>query len=144
MSININNSKSLLITYLLCNCHKYSFLLHSYLRFFGLVTLVFRLPFVVGDFKQYFCSIENVVIPSVSNDVLRTASLRHQKGLMVPTILHVLSTQEVRLPCLMEDESNRELPPIYDIYLPLRQRVYAVLFNLHHLRYVHSKKKGVC
>lgn len=85
-----------------------------------------------------------MVTPSVSNDVLRTASLRHQKGLMVPTILHVLSTQEVRLPCLMEDESNRELPPIYDIYLPLRQRVYAVLFNLHHLRYVHSKKKGLC
>ncbi|XP_066157266.1 constitutive coactivator of PPAR-gamma-like protein 1 homolog isoform X2 [Euwallacea fornicatus] len=86
---------------------------------------------------------ENVVTPSVSNDVLRTASLRHQKGLMVPSILHVLSTQEVRLPCLMEDEGNRELPPIHDIYLPLRQRVYAVLFNLHHLRYVHSKKKEI-
>ncbi|XP_050304271.1 constitutive coactivator of PPAR-gamma-like protein 1 isoform X2 [Anthonomus grandis grandis] len=83
----------------------------------------------------------NIVTPSVSADVLRTASLRHQKGLMMPTILHVLSTQEVRMPCLMEDESNREFPPIYDIYLPLRQRVYAVLFNLHHLRYVHSKKK---
>lgn len=80
--------------------------------------------------------------PTVSPDVLRTASLRHQKGLMAPMILHVLSTQEVRLPCLMEDEGNREFPPIHDIYQPLRQRVYAVLFNLHHLRYVHSKKKG--
>lgn len=74
--------------------------------------------------------------------MLRTASLRHQKGLMAPMILHVLSTQEVRLPCLMEDEGNREFPPIHDIYQPLRQRIYAVLFNLHHLRYVHSKKKG--
>lgn len=82
------------------------------------------------------------VTPTVSADVLRTASLRHQKGLMAPMILHVLSTQEVRLPCLMEDEGNREFPPIHDIYQPLRQRVYAVLFNLHHLRYVHSKKKG--
>ncbi|CAH2013771.1 unnamed protein product [Acanthoscelides obtectus] len=83
----------------------------------------------------------NAVTPSVSPDVLRTASLRHQKGLMAPTILHVLSTQEVRLPCLMEDEGNREFPPIHDIYGPLRKRVYAVLFNLHHLRYVHAKKK---
>ncbi|KAG5888701.1 hypothetical protein JTB14_035766 [Gonioctena quinquepunctata] len=83
----------------------------------------------------------NPVTPVVSPDVLRTASLRHQKGLMAPIILHVLSTQEVRLPCLMEDEGNREFPPIHDIYRSLRQRIYAVLFNLHHLRYVHSKKK---
>ncbi|KAL3267989.1 hypothetical protein HHI36_007123 [Cryptolaemus montrouzieri] len=83
----------------------------------------------------------NLVTPSVSADVLRTASLRHQKALMAPQILHVLSTQEVRLPCLMEDELNLEFPPIHDIYLPLRQKVYAVLFNLHHLRYLHGKKK---
>ncbi|KAK9881759.1 hypothetical protein WA026_017278 [Henosepilachna vigintioctopunctata] len=83
----------------------------------------------------------NLVTPAVSADVLRTASLRHQKGLMAPQILHVLSTQEVRLPCLMEDELNGEIPPIHDIYQPLRQKVYAVLFNLHHLRYLHSKKK---
>ncbi|CAG9857498.1 unnamed protein product [Phyllotreta striolata] len=83
----------------------------------------------------------NSIAPSVSPDVLRTASLRHQKGLMAPLILHVLSTQEIRLPCLMEDEGNREFPPIHDIYQPLRQRIYAVLFNLHHLRYVHAKKK---
>lgn len=60
---------------------------------------------------------------------------------MASMILHVLSTQEVRLPCLMEDEGNREFPPIHDVYQPLRQRVYAVLFNLHHLRYVYTKKK---
>lgn len=56
-------------------------------------------------------------------------------------ILHVLSTQEVRLPCLMEDECNHEFPPIHDVYQLLRRRVYAVLFNLHHLRYVHTKKR---
>ncbi|XP_044271706.1 constitutive coactivator of PPAR-gamma-like protein 1 isoform X2 [Tribolium madens] len=86
-------------------------------------------------------ALSNLVTPNVSPDVLRTASLRHQKGLMASMILHVLSTQEVRLPCLMEDEGNREFPPIHDVYQPLRQRVYAVLFNLHHLRYVHTKKK---
>ncbi|XP_048522814.1 constitutive coactivator of PPAR-gamma-like protein 1 isoform X2 [Dendroctonus ponderosae] len=91
--------------------------------------------------KQSGSKHENIVVPSVSPDVLRTASLRHQKGLMAPTILHVLSTQEVRLPCLMEDEGNREFPPIHEIYLPLRRRIYAVLFNLHHLRYVYTKKK---
>ncbi|KAI4461927.1 constitutive coactivator of peroxisome proliferator-activated receptor gamma [Holotrichia oblita] len=80
----------------------------------------------------------NVITPTVSVDVLRTASLRHQKGLMAPWILHVLSTKEVRLPCVMEDENNREFPPIHEIYQLLRQRVYAVLFNLHHHRYVHK------
>ncbi|KAF2900525.1 hypothetical protein ILUMI_05657, partial [Ignelater luminosus] len=83
----------------------------------------------------------NVVKPTVSSDVLRTASLRHQKGLMAPIILHMLSTQEVRLPCVMEDEHYREFPQIHEIFRLLRQRVYAVLFNLHHLRYVYSKKK---
>ncbi|XP_025831236.1 constitutive coactivator of PPAR-gamma-like protein 1 isoform X2 [Agrilus planipennis] len=94
-----------------------------------------------GEQKQQQSVNPNPVKPTVSLDVLRTASLRHQKGLMAPLILHVLSTQEVRLPCLMEDENYREFPPIHEIYRPLRQRVYAVLFNLHHLRYVHSKKK---
>lgn len=80
--------------------------------------------------------------PTVSPDVLRTASLRHQKGLMCPWILHALSAQEIRLPCVMEDENNREFPPVHEIFQLLRQRVYAVIFNLHHIRYVHSKKKG--
>ncbi|KAF5284298.1 hypothetical protein FQA39_LY04591 [Lamprigera yunnana] len=82
----------------------------------------------------------NIVKPSISSDVLRTASLRHQKGLMAPTILHLLSTQEVRLPCVMEDEYCREFPQIHEIFRLIRQRVYAVLFNLHHIRFVHSKK----
>lgn len=85
-------------------------------------------------------SLSNVVKLSVSSDVLRTASLRHQKGLMAPMILHLLSLQEVRLPCVMEDEHCREFPPIHEIFRLIRQRVYAVLFNLHHIRFVHSKK----
>ncbi|KAK5644660.1 hypothetical protein RI129_005960 [Pyrocoelia pectoralis] len=85
-------------------------------------------------------NLTNVVRPTVSSDVLRTASLRHQKGLMAPMILHLLSTQEVRLPCVMEDEHCREFPPIHEIFRLIRQRVYAVLFNLHHIRFVHSKK----
>lgn len=84
----------------------------------------------------------NPITPVISPDVLRTAALRHQKGLMSPLILHALNLREVRLPCLMEDESNREFPPIHDVYLPLRQKVYAVLFNLHHHRFIHTKKKG--
>lgn len=82
--------------------------------------------------------------PIVSADVLRTASLRHQKGLMSPYILHALSTQEIRLPCVMEDENNREFPPVHEIFQLLRQRVYAVIFNLHHVRYLYIKKKGNC
>lgn len=84
---------------------------------------------------------QSVINVNVSSEVLRTATSRHQKGLMTPWLLHVLTTKEVRLPCVMEDEANREFPPVHEIYQPLRQRVYAVLFNLHHHRYVHAKKK---
>ncbi|KAF5305237.1 hypothetical protein FQR65_LT07776 [Abscondita terminalis] len=83
-----------------------------------------------------------IVKPTISSDVLRTASLRHQKGLMAPMILHLLSSQEVRLPCVMEDEHCREFPQIHEIFRLIRQRVYAVVFNLHHIRFVHSKKIG--
>lgn len=85
--------------------------------------------------------LSNIVKPTISSDVLRTASLRHQKGLMAPMILHLLSSQEVRLPCVMEDEHCREFPQIHEIFRLIRQRVYAVVFNLHHIRFVHSKKQ---
>lgn len=90
---------------------------------------------------KYYVASVTATAPIVSADVLRTASLRHQKGLMSPYILHALSTQEIRLPCVMEDENNREFPPVHEIFQLLRQRVYAVIFNLHHVRYLHTKKK---
>lgn len=41
----------------------------------------------------------------------------------------------------MEDETNKELPSIHLLYRPVRQMVYAILFNLHHYMYMASRSK---
>lgn len=41
----------------------------------------------------------------------------------------------------MEDESHREVPSIHHFYRPVRQMVYAILFNLHHHTYMATKNK---
>jgi hypothetical protein len=48
---------------------------------------------------------------------------------------------EIKLPVLMEDETHKELPSIHLLYRPVRQMVYAILFNLHHYMYMASKSK---
>ncbi|XP_012218409.1 constitutive coactivator of PPAR-gamma-like protein 1 homolog isoform X2 [Linepithema humile] len=80
-------------------------------------------------------------IPSTSPEVMRTASERHQKGLMSPYIYQILIAGEIKLPILLEDENHREFPSIHVIYRPIRQMVYAILFNLHHRMYLATKSK---
>lgn len=84
-------------------------------------------------------------LPTISPEVLQTATERHQKGLMSPQIIQILTTGEIRLPCLLEDEQHREIRSIHQLFRPIRQNVYALLFNLHHLQYVvrNKEKKGV-
>ena len=48
---------------------------------------------------------------------------------------------EIKLPVIMEDESHREIPSIHHFYRPVRQMVYAILFNLHHHTYMATKNK---
>lgn len=72
---------------------------------------------------------------------MRTASERHQKGLMSPHIYQILIAGEIKLPVLLEDENHREFPSIHLIYRPVRQMVYAILFNLHHRMYLATKSK---
>lgn len=78
----------------------------------------------------------------VSVEVTRTATERHQKGLMSPIIYHTLMSNDVRLPCVMEDDQHREFPPAHLIFRPVRQKVYAILFNLHHLQYLANKTRA--
>ncbi|XP_077277056.1 constitutive coactivator of PPAR-gamma-like protein 1 homolog isoform X2 [Temnothorax americanus] len=80
-------------------------------------------------------------IPTTSPEVMRTASERHQKGLMSPYIYQILIAGEIKLPVLLEDENHREFPSIHVIYRPIRQMVYAILFNLHHRMYLATKSK---
>lgn len=85
---------------------------------------------------------KSTTIPTtVPPEVMRTASERHQKGLMSPHIYQILANGEIKLPVLLEDENNREFPSIHVIYRPVRQMVYAILFNLHHRLYLATKSK---
>ncbi|XP_020294477.1 constitutive coactivator of PPAR-gamma-like protein 1 homolog isoform X2 [Pseudomyrmex gracilis] len=84
---------------------------------------------------------EKISIPTTSPEVMRTASERHQKGLMSTYIYQILTAGEIKLPVLLEDENHREIPSIHLIYRPIRQMVYAILFNLHHRIYMATKSK---
>ncbi|XP_049782108.1 constitutive coactivator of PPAR-gamma-like protein 1 [Schistocerca cancellata] len=85
--------------------------------------------------------IKSVTLPTVPPEVMRTASERHQKGLMSPYIYQILTQGEIKLPVLMEDENHKDLPSIHLVFRPVRQMVYAILFNLHHYIYMASKQK---
>ncbi|GBN52167.1 Constitutive coactivator of PPAR-gamma-like protein 2 [Araneus ventricosus] len=66
---------------------------------------------------------------------------RHQKGLMHPYIFQILSEGEIKIPVTFEDDTGRELPSPSLLYRPLRQMIYALLFNQHHLQYLAEQKK---
>ncbi|XP_043207106.1 constitutive coactivator of PPAR-gamma-like protein 1 isoform X2 [Amphibalanus amphitrite] len=86
-------------------------------------------------------NLEPPPLPSVTPEVLRTAAERHQKGLMAPWVYQVLSQGELQLPVCVEDELGRELPNSALFYRPVRERVYAVLFNLYHHSFLHNRDK---
>ena len=56
---------------------------------------------------------------------------------MSPYIYQLLMKGEIKLPVLLEDVEGRgtEVPAVHSLYQPLRQAVYAVLFNLNHQKY---------
>jgi hypothetical protein len=78
-------------------------------------------------------------IPSPHPEVLKTASDRHRQACMSPALYSLLTTGDLKLPQLMEDESHCELPPIHTVYRELRQRVYGIVFNQHHLTFTKNK-----
>lgn len=78
--------------------------------------------------------------PKLPPEVLRTACERHQRGLMSHYIYQILTQGEIKLPVVMEDEHHRELPSVHSIYRPVRQSVYAILFNVHHQLYLVNKE----
>lgn len=56
-------------------------------------------------------------------------------------ISNCLLQGEIKLPTIMEDEHHKEIPSIHHFYRPIRQMVYAILFNLHHHTYMATKSK---
>ncbi|XP_047739668.1 mucin-17-like, partial [Hyalella azteca] len=85
-------------------------------------------------------SLGAAVLPQVAPEILRTASERHQKGLMHPWIYQLLTQGEIKLPPYLEDEVEPSYATFADFFRPLRQHVYAILFNLHHLTFTQTKK----
>ncbi|XP_037299637.1 constitutive coactivator of PPAR-gamma-like protein 1 isoform X2 [Manduca sexta] len=79
--------------------------------------------------------------PPAPAEVLRTCAERHARGLMHPQMLSVLTHRQITLPVLMEDDNHREIPSIHHFYRPIRQNVYAILYNMHHHRFMAQKAK---
>ncbi|XP_037087602.1 constitutive coactivator of PPAR-gamma-like protein 1 homolog [Pollicipes pollicipes] len=96
---------------------------------------------VLGPPEGPHVSLTPPPLPPVTAEVLRTAAERHQKGLMSPWVHQALTQGEIQLPVSMEDELGRELPNAALFYRPVRERVYAVLFNLYHHSFLHNKDK---
>uniref|UniRef100_UPI0037E89152 constitutive coactivator of PPAR-gamma-like protein 1 homolog n=1 Tax=Semicossyphus pulcher TaxID=241346 RepID=UPI0037E89152 len=73
-------------------------------------------------------------LPAVAPEVLRVAEHRHKKGLMYPYIYHVVTKGEIKLSVTIEDEANKDLPSAVQLFRPIRQYVYGVLFSLAEAR----------
>ncbi|KAM3962412.1 LOW QUALITY PROTEIN: constitutive coactivator of PPAR-gamma-like protein 1 homolog [Aphomia sociella] len=79
--------------------------------------------------------------PPAPAEVLRTCAERHARGLMHPSMLSILTHRQITLNVLMEDDNHREIPSIHHFYRPIRQNVYAILYNMHHHRFMAQKVK---
>ncbi len=80
---------------------------------------------------------KSILIPDSHPEICRTALERHRQAQMSPYIYQLLMKGEIKLPVLLEDVEGRgtEVPPVHKLYQPLRQAVYAVMFNLNHQRF---------
>ena len=81
---------------------------------------------------------EKACIPTVNSEVIKTAMERHRQAHMSPYLYNLLTSGEIMLPVLMEEEGG-DLPNIHLVFRDLRQRVYGIVFNLHHANFTRQK-----
>ncbi|MGH0182675.1 UNVERIFIED_CONTAM: hypothetical protein FKN15_010533 [Acipenser sinensis] len=93
-----------------------------------------QIPCLLSMSTRNHMDITTPPLPGVAPEVLRVAEHRHKKGLMYPYIYHVLTKGEIKIPVTIEDESNKDLPSATQLYRPIRQYVYGVLFSLAEAR----------
>lgn len=77
-------------------------------------------------------------IPDAHPEVYKTALERHRQAQMSPYVYQLLTRGEIKLPVLLEEAKANGapgMPPIHLVYRQLRQSVYGVIFNLHHLKF---------
>ena len=81
-------------------------------------------------------STKPIRIPRIPNEIKRTAKERARQGQMCTNVYHILTKGEIKLPPVLEsDNESFQAYQVHKFYQPLRQRIYALLFNLHHARY---------
>lgn len=93
-----------------------------------------RIPSLLSVPTRSHIDITIPSLPTVPSDVLRVAEHRHKSGLMHPYIYHVLSKGEIKLSVTIEDDTYLELPSAVQLYKPIRQYVYGVLFSVSQTR----------
>uniref|UniRef100_A0AAQ5XJK0 Family with sequence similarity 120A n=1 Tax=Amphiprion ocellaris TaxID=80972 RepID=A0AAQ5XJK0_AMPOC len=95
----------------------------------GLHSLNAQIPSLLSMPTRNHMDITIPPLPAVAPEVLRVAEHRHRKGLMYPYIYHVLTKGEIKLSVTIEDEANKDLPSAVQLFRPIRQYVYGVLFS---------------
>ncbi|XP_040890411.1 constitutive coactivator of PPAR-gamma-like protein 1 homolog [Toxotes jaculatrix] len=100
----------------------------------GLHSLNAQIPSLLSMPTRNHMDITIPPLPTVAPEVLRVAEHRHKKGLMYPYIYHVLTKGEIKLSVTIEDEANKDLPTAVQLFRPIRQYVYGVLFSLAEAR----------
>ncbi|XP_050930617.1 constitutive coactivator of PPAR-gamma-like protein 1 homolog isoform X2 [Lates calcarifer] len=100
----------------------------------GLHSLNAQIPSLLSMPTRNHMDITIPPLPDVVPEVLRVAEHRHKKGIMYPYIYHVLTKGEIKLSVTIEDEANKDLPTAVQLFRPIRQYVYGVLFSLAEAR----------
>lgn len=83
-------------------------------------------------------------VPPPVPEVLRTAQERHRQGAMHPMLHQLLTTGELLLPVLLEEQGEQGKlggGGVHQVYTTLRRRVYGILFNEHHRMFTQGTKK---
>lgn len=100
----------------------------------GLHSLNVQIPSLLSMPTRNHMDITIPPLPAVAPEVLRVAEHRHKKGLMYPYIYHVLTKGEIKLSVTIEDEANKDLPSAVQLFRPIRQYIYGVLFSVAEAR----------
>ncbi|TRY74730.1 hypothetical protein TCAL_01601 [Tigriopus californicus] len=80
----------------------------------------------------------SIYIPAVHSDVCQTVMDRHSQGNMSPQLYQLLTKGEIKFPALMESPMCESIP-VYDLFADMRKSLYAVLFNLNHLKFLRKQ-----
>lgn len=93
-----------------------------------------RIPSLMSMPTRSHMDITIPSLPAVAPEVLRVAEHRHKSGIMHPYIYHVLSKGEIKLSVTIEDDTSMDLPSAVQLFRPVRQYVYGVLFSVSQTR----------